>query len=122
MAESNWRAYFSGDEVRVKKYLYVLRPLLAARWIEQARSLPPVLFDSLVAIVGDLGPLFDEIASLLALKAVTSEVGSGPRRPVLDAFAESEMRRLAELRLPSAPPIEFEELDAFFRRWLERSR
>lgn len=33
MAETNYREYLKGSEVRVKKYFYVLRPLLAAKWI-----------------------------------------------------------------------------------------
>lgn len=34
MARKNYREYLRGDTVRLKKYLYVLRPLLAALWIE----------------------------------------------------------------------------------------
>ena len=37
MAKKNFREHLQAEEVRYKKYLYVLRPLLAARWI-RARS------------------------------------------------------------------------------------
>ena len=33
MAESNYRAYLKGDMVRAKKYFYVMRPILACKWI-----------------------------------------------------------------------------------------
>jgi len=33
MARGNYRQYLAGEQVRLKKYLYVLRPLLAAKWI-----------------------------------------------------------------------------------------
>ena len=33
MAKKNFREHLRAEEVRYKKYLYVLRPLLAARWI-----------------------------------------------------------------------------------------
>ena len=34
MAFGNWRDYLRGrEEVSLKKYLYVFRPLLACRWI-----------------------------------------------------------------------------------------
>ena len=38
MARKNLRAHLQGDVVRYKKYFYVLRPLLAARWIREGRS------------------------------------------------------------------------------------
>lgn len=33
MGRGNYREYLQGDQVRAKKYLYVLRPLLAAMWV-----------------------------------------------------------------------------------------
>jgi predicted nucleotidyltransferase len=34
MARKNFRGYLQGETVRLKKYFYVLRPLLAVRWVE----------------------------------------------------------------------------------------
>ena len=34
MARKNYRGYLKGDSVRLKKYLYVLRPLFAVRWLD----------------------------------------------------------------------------------------
>lgn len=48
MAQTNYREYLKGEEVRIKKYFYVLRPLLAAQWILDKRVAPPMLFDELV--------------------------------------------------------------------------
>ena len=33
MANSNYREYVKGDVVRLKKYLYAMRLLLACQWI-----------------------------------------------------------------------------------------
>jgi predicted nucleotidyltransferase len=118
MARSNWQVYFGEEEVRLKKYLYVLRPILAARWIERNGSFPPVSFPTLIEQVGESGEVADEIASLLALKAVTSEVGARARRPALDKFAESEMLRLRDICVPSLPPVDMDQLDTFFRHTL----
>lgn len=38
MARKNFRGYLQGDEVRLKKYFYVLRPLLAVRWVEAEKA------------------------------------------------------------------------------------
>lgn len=48
MAETNYREYLKGEEVRIKKYFYVLRPLLVAKWILDKRIAPPMLFEELV--------------------------------------------------------------------------
>ena len=42
MARKNCREHLLGEVVRYKKYLYVLRPLLAARWIRAGRGAPPM--------------------------------------------------------------------------------
>lgn len=47
-ANKNYLAYLTEDMVRYKKYFYVLRPLLACKWIEKKQSPPPVLFQELV--------------------------------------------------------------------------
>ncbi len=39
-AKSNYREYLKGETVRLKKYFYVLRPLLACKWI-LAEGPPP---------------------------------------------------------------------------------
>ena len=47
MAKKNFREHLQADEVRYKKYLYVLRPLLAARWIRTQPGVPPMRFAEL---------------------------------------------------------------------------
>ena len=46
MARNNFREYLQGHEVRIKKYFYVLRPVLAAGWIENTMSFHPWNFQS----------------------------------------------------------------------------
>lgn len=42
MAKSNYHKYLQGEEVRLKKYFYVLRPILAAQWILDKKCAPPM--------------------------------------------------------------------------------
>jgi hypothetical protein len=50
MAFGNWRNYPRGrEEVSLKKYLYVFRPLLACRWIERERRQVPILRSRLMS-------------------------------------------------------------------------
>src|SRR5512139_3353952 len=66
MARKNFRGYLQGEQVRLKKYLYVLRPLLAVRWIDRGLGMPPMRFaDLAAATLGDAALLAD-INRLLA--------------------------------------------------------
>lgn len=92
MARGNFRTYLQGERVRAKKYLYVLRPLLACRWIERRGELPPVEFDALVAEEKD-SQLVGAIEELLRLKKFGAELDDLPREPVLHAFIDEELER-----------------------------
>ena len=48
MAEKNRREYLNDHMVKIKKYFYVLRPVLACRWILETKTPPPMLFSELM--------------------------------------------------------------------------
>ena len=48
MAKGNYEAYFKEDTAKLKKYLYVLRPLLACCWIKRTNEMAPMEFSVLV--------------------------------------------------------------------------
>lgn len=91
MARKNFRGYLQGEAVRLKKYLYVLRPLLAVRWIDNGLGMPPMRFADLAgATLGDAA-LLDEINRLLAIKMQANEAEYSPRWPLIHAFIEREL-------------------------------
>ena len=92
MARRNAREYPTGGRVRLKKYFYVLRPLLAIRHIERGLGVPPVRFEELVDAVAPM-EIRPGIARLLEDKRVTSEVGTGRPFPELGRFVEAELAR-----------------------------
>jgi predicted nucleotidyltransferase len=91
MAKKNFRGYLQGEQVRLKKYLYVLRPLLAVRWVEQGRGAPPMRFADLVAGTVHDAALLQEINYLLAAKMRSDEAEYGPRWPAIHAFIEAQL-------------------------------
>ena len=94
MAKNNYREYLKGDEVWIKKYLYVLRPLLACLWVEHHQNLPPVRFEKLVDYATKEFPnLKRPIEELLILKRGGLEKEMGPRMPELDQFIETMIHR-----------------------------
>ena len=98
MAETNYREYLKGDIVRVKKYFYVIRPLLAAKWILDRRTSPPMLFDDLVEAELDTS-LRPELDRLLEMKKTMPEMGQAPRIENFNKYIENimpEMKQLAD--------------------------
>lgn len=102
MAKTNFRGYLKGDLVPLKKYFYVLRPLLAVRWLERYQTAAPIEFQKLLHLLDDQPTLLQEIDKLLEQKKVTPELGLQPAVPVINAFIEEELARLA-LYVPPKP-------------------
>ena len=110
-AMSTYSNYLTEESVRYKKYFYALRPLLAARWIEQTHQIPPVLFDDLLTM--DLDPeLRAAIQYLLERKKVTTEKEGNPQIPAIRSFIRDELQRqkaignaLPEDRNPDFAPL-----------------
>lgn len=95
-ANSTFKQYLQGDEVKYKKYIYALRPLLACKFIEDKHAVPPVRFDDLLK--QELpGELSEEIEEMLAIKAKSDEKDLNPRMPVIQKYIESEIARYEQL-------------------------
>jgi predicted nucleotidyltransferase len=120
MARGNIREYLRGETVWRKKYFYVLRPLLAMRWIDQELGPVPIEFQKLVdATVHDAG-LRAAIDDLIDAKRAGAELNRGPRMPAISDFIETEMARLeltASGRISAEQPIET--LNQLFRDTLQ---
>lgn len=116
MAKKNFREHLQADEVRYKKYLYVLRPLLAARWIRTQPGVPPMRFAELAQHTLHAttdAALIAEINALLAVKMRAGEAATSPRWPGIHAFIEAELARNAsEPAAAVAPHFDTAALDA----------
>jgi predicted nucleotidyltransferase len=117
MAYGNARDYLKGDTVWLKKYLYVLRPLLACQWIERGMGEPPMLFDELVAGLVEDSRVLAAIERLLEMKRSGDELDRSPHIEELTRFITVELARLDELELPNEAVPSDETLNAFFRRY-----
>ena len=111
MARGNYREYLRGGRVRLKKYLYVLRPLLAALWIEQGRGAAPMRFQDLVDTIVTDAALRGAIAQLLAIKRRAAEAEYGAPLPVINDFLERELTRLENTPLFAPQHVDFSILD-----------
>lgn len=93
MAKGNYREYLKKDVVPLKKYFYVLRPLLAIMWLERYDKPAPIEFDVLRKLVADNSLLDEAITDLLARKKVSLEKEYASAVPVINDFIESELKR-----------------------------
>lgn len=73
------------EQINYKKYFYVLRPLLACKWIEERKCPPPVLFADLVKAVleEDKKEIIEE---LISQKAKITEGMKGKQSKQLKEF------------------------------------
>ena len=92
-AKTNYREYLKGDLVRYKKYFYVLRPLLACKWILAEGTPPPMEFHVLMEkyLDADLKP---DVEKLLDLKMNSPEISVGKRFDRVNDYLD---RTIAEL-------------------------
>ena len=90
MAKTNYRGYLKDDMVIAKKYFYVLRPLLACKWIIDKKSPPPMLFSELVeAELDDAMRTFVDM--LLDIKINSPEVKKIPKVKEINDYIEFGM-------------------------------
>ena len=102
MAKKDQKEYLKSDTVSIKKYFYMLRPLLACRWILAEGTPPPVPFGELVK--SRLEPrLLSEVNTLLDLKQNGSERLEGKRFAALDEYIERSIDEIESL-LKLMPP------------------
>ena len=122
MAQDNYRQYLKGDQVWLKKYFYVLRPILAINWIEQGYGLAPTAFGVLMDRIITSDVVKAEIQNLIALKLAGDELDSGPRIETINAYIDQEMARLENYKVEyQITPIAYERLDEIFRDGLEEA-
>lgn len=93
MANNNYRQYLKNDMANVKKYLYVLRPLLAVRWIERYNLAPPTEFEKLFIAIKENEKLLEMIKNFVAQKRQGFESKFVPRVQIFNDFIENEFKR-----------------------------
>ena len=98
MARKNYRECLTGESIRLKKYLYVLRPILASCWIERGLGTVPMRFQTLVdTLLSDHPSLQQDIHTLLDRKRRAAEAEYGTPIPAISRFIEHELTRLEQI-------------------------
>jgi predicted nucleotidyltransferase len=114
--EKERRTVASKERVKAKKYVYVLRPLLALGWLSENASLPPMAMPEIMTGVTLPDEVRQAILDLVRHKAATPEGAFVDRIPLLDEWMEEAYER-GRIYADRAPvrKTDAKELDAFFR-------
>ncbi|NEW07875.1 nucleotidyltransferase domain-containing protein [Paenibacillus sp. SYP-B3998] len=120
MAKGNFHEYLQGDYVKIKKYFYVLRPVLACQWIEEKGSMPPMDFEELVEAMVPASRLKQEIYTLLVRKKAGVELDLEPKIIEINDFLERQIAYFEETakQVPASEEKQDAALDALFREAL----
>lgn len=121
-AKSNYREYLKTDVVRLKKYFYVLRPILACKWIIDNETPPPMPFKTLMDCYLDksIKPAVDR---LLELKINSPEIGTGKRIDEINEYIELNLAAIEETitNSPDDTKQDWNELNSIFLNLLNNT-
>lgn len=118
LARRTLEDHLQSPEVRIKKVFYLLRPLLAARWIAERRTMPPTPFAPLV----DACSATEEKAWIEALLARKAEAGEAEMMVLDLEFRQDRMEEIERLdalgpTLAIQREVPYRALDALLLRW-----
>ncbi len=122
-AKSNYCEYLKGETVRLKKYFYVLRPLLACKWILAEGTPPPMLFSELMDKYLEES-IREDVLKLLDLKMNKPEIAEGKCFAKVNEYIDRNIDNIEELikSLPSTHDNGWDELNKIFLSVLNESR
>jgi len=124
MAKGNFNEFLKDRElVKIKKYFYVLRPVLACDWILNEKSFPPMEFDRLVDSQVKDSQVRTAIDNLLERKMAGEEFREEPRIDVLNELLAARIKYLSVLvgEIETVDKPQTKLLDELFRRTLEEA-
>lgn len=122
MAIGNYREYLKGDKVKIKKYFYVLRPIMACMWVEKFKTQPPMLFQELMDSLSLDESLIKEIDTLLIRKKAGVEMDLEDKIDIINSFLENKIAYFETyVKTIKSEKNDINELDMFFRDILKEA-
>jgi uncharacterized protein len=127
LARRQWGGFIENrEEVKLKKYFYVIRPAVALHWLRVRSDEPPPM--NLPALLAGVSLPERTASALTALReakqAATEGVGSGPRIAELDDYISEQMAWGKDAR-STLPRIEadglWQDTEAYFRHFIRHA-
>lgn len=96
MAKGNYKDYLNREEIKIKRYFNIFRPLLAAKWIAKHHAFPPVTFTQLVEDILPTHEIRMVLEEIIKLKIAGDVLDPSPRTSLINNFVETEIEYLEE--------------------------
>ena len=124
LAKSSAKKGLKDGMMDIKKYFYVLRPLLAAQWICNKQTVPPMEFGPLLAQLVKDKELHAAIIELTRKKTEANEGDLTDKVPIIEDYIDSQIKTCAiKAKELLSEPRSNESLNQLFRDLLrENSR
>ena len=101
-------------QIKLKKLFYVIRPLLAAKWIIKYQSIPPMAMDGLLPMVINEN-IKAKILQLIEHKSTVNESYQYILEEDIMTYIDQEIAILQEATLEKKKILDMEPLNEFFR-------
>lgn len=127
MASKNFNQYILNKKTpKLKKYLYVIRPLICCYYIEY-RSMPPTTdfircldFMNEILIEKGYSDVLLEIYKLIDSKITGDELSEGEANPILNKFCINSIEYFKNLKHTTPIRGKYLELDALFNKLIKK--
>ena len=121
IARNKYEEIMSTEQVKIKRYFYILRPILACMWIEKNNTMPPMEFSKLMAAQQLDGILVNEINKLLEKKTSGLEIDIEPKSLIITDFLKSKINYYEQYLKTVRKEItsDYDLLNALFREILK---
>lgn len=117
MAKGNYKDYIQNKAyVKLKKYLYVIRPLLSCIHIQKKGTMAPVAVNATMKLIRSF-KAYSEIQALLEAKRLGAELSTGVSNPILNDFIDENIHffELYAMDLES-PEIDYSDFNKLLLR------
>lgn len=118
MAYNTFRDDLQSDQVKMKRYFYALRPVLACLWIIERQSVPPMVFRHLRVLITDL-KVQHSIDELMEQKLLANEKAMITPVALLNDWLATKLA-FCSIQIPLLPSLkqQTDELDQVFRKYI----
>ena len=118
MTLNNKRQWLDRDEVKIKKYLYTIRPLLCAEWVMKHNCQPPMLYHELLSDLHPNSELETIVQALVAQKQNLNELDLVPRNPYLSEWIDESLSNIEATTLDKPDLPDWDAYNIAFRKML----
>jgi len=119
MANNTLRDDLEGEQVKLKRYFYALRPALACQWIVEKQTVPPMEFDQLRVLISN-EEVQQSIDDLLGQKKTADEKALITPVALLNEWLTNTLSYCRE-QMPQIPSEkkDADELNDVFRKYIQ---